>query len=698
MASLTGTKVSDTYQQLLKLTSQGVGADASAKYIEDGLGTDTALSLSTTRVGIGTASPAKLLHVNAADGEQDNTAVAKFVNLESTSGRSKGVDIQAGTDNDDYMLSMDDQSGSTKFRFTGAGRLGIGTGSPSNQLHLESATSTTMLMKNTGNSGSQIDGDANRSSADSTIMGIVGKWNGTTVGDMLIVSGSDTTNKDDGEFVFRTAPSGSLVERLRIKANGEVQFGSSGGTADLYHYGEGKFAINNSAGSASTPTYSFNSDVDTGMYRIGANEMGFATGGSERMRITSTGNVYLGGVTSQVNTSHFQYASTFGDQSYARVGFFNQATGNYATRGMNLQLGQIAGTSHWCAEDTELAIITFLGQANDAGYVGGSIAVKNTTGGNIGRAATGCDMMFSTIDTSGTGAEERMRITSGGDVGINDTSPTSDSGFNGPVLRVKGSTSPSVIARNSSSGGEGLMSTPNEAGLQFAIAGNATASHNYIMFRTGNTNSNYNSTERMRITSDGKTQWGTYTGNGSTIGVSLETYGNGYLYASESTGTSAQYHLYFLNGNGNVGRIETTASQTNYVTSSDYRLKENEVLISDGLTRLNQLKPYRFNFIADADTTVDGFFAHEVAEVVPQAVTGEKDAVDDDGNIVSQGIDQSKLVPLLVKAVQELSAKVEALTARLDDLEPEEPEQEQSPTVKERVNSLEARVNDLENG
>ena len=82
------------------------------------------------QVGINTTSPDKLLHVNAADGEQDNTSVAKFVNLESTSGRSKGVDIQAGTSNDDYMLSMDDQSGSTKFRFTGAGNLGIGTASP----------------------------------------------------------------------------------------------------------------------------------------------------------------------------------------------------------------------------------------------------------------------------------------------------------------------------------------------------------------------------------------------------------------------------------------------------------------------------------------------------------------------------------------------------------------------------------------
>ena len=76
---------------------------------------------------------------------------------------------------------------------------------------------------------------------------------------------------------------------------------------------------------------------------------------------------------------------------------------------------------------------------------------------------------------------------------------------------------------------------------------------------------------------------------------------------------------------------------------------------------MNQLKPYRFNWKKSPDYIVDGFFAHEVQEIVPQAVVGEKDAVDKDGNIERQMIDHSKLVPLLVAAVKELSAKVEAL-------------------------------------
>ena len=110
---------------------------------------------------------------------------------------------------------------------------------------------------------------------------------------------------------------------------------------------------------------------------------------------------------------------------------------------------------------------------------------------------------------------------------------------------------------------------------------------------------------------------------------------------------------------GEVGSIRFGAS-TSYNTTSDYRLKENVVAISDGITRLKTLKPSRFNWKEDASFTVDGFLAHEVT-AVPEAITGTKDEVDSDNNPVYQSIDQSKLVPLLVAAVQELTGKVEAL-------------------------------------
>jgi len=126
--------------------------------------------------------------------------------------------------------------------------------------------------------------------------------------------------------------------------------------------------------------------------------------------------------------------------------------------------------------------------------------------------------------------------------------------------------------------------------------------------------------------------------------------------------TSAQM-VAFLNGAGSVvGSINLTGSATAYATSSDYRLKENVDYSWDATTRLKQLKPARFNFIADdTNTLVDGFLAHEVSSIVPAAISGEKDAVDSDGKPEHQVIDHSKLVPLLVKTIQELEARITAL-------------------------------------
>jgi len=112
-----------------------------------------------------------------------------------------------------------------------------------------------------------------------------------------------------------------------------------------------------------------------------------------------------------------------------------------------------------------------------------------------------------------------------------------------------------------------------------------------------------------------------------------------------------------------VGSIKSTASSTSFNTSSDYRLKENVVDIADGITRVKQLSPKRFNFIINADKTVDGFLAHEAQAVVPEAVTGEKDGEE------MQGIDQAKLVPLLTAALQEAIAKIETLETKVAALE-----------------------------
>ena len=122
-----------------------------------------------------------------------------------------------------------------------------------------------------------------------------------------------------------------------------------------------------------------------------------------------------------------------------------------------------------------------------------------------------------------------------------------------------------------------------------------------------------------------------------------------------ATGSTNRTQIGFLDDNADeVGTIRSNGSSTSYNTSSDYRLKENVAAISDGITRLKTLKPYRFNFKKDPSTTVDGFFAHEVT-AVPEAISGEKDGTE------MQQIDQSKLVPLLTAALQEAVTEIESL-------------------------------------
>ena len=109
------------------------------------------------------------------------------------------------------------------------------------------------------------------------------------------------------------------------------------------------------------------------------------------------------------------------------------------------------------------------------------------------------------------------------------------------------------------------------------------------------------------------------------------------------------------------GSISVAGATAAFNTSSDYRLKENVEYTWDGTTILKQLKPAKFNWKVDPDNTVHGFLAHEAQAVVPDSVIGEKDAVDENGDVDPQQIDQSKLVPLLVKTVQELEVRIKAL-------------------------------------
>jgi hypothetical protein len=220
--------------------------------------------------------------------------------------------------------------------------------------------------------------------------------------------------------------------------------------------------------------------------------------------------------------------------------------------------------------------------------------------------------------------------------------------------------------------------TTGQVGLQIGGGTSSTDWFTYMPASSDDLAFFGNSQERMRIDSSGRVMIATSTPE--TRGITF--YGNGVNGMYVKTTSTTNYWVTRDGqgaGSGNiatiysdtalVGSISVSATTTSYNTSSDYRLKENVTDVTDGITRVKQLEPKRFNFIVDPDTTVDGFLAHEVQEFVPEAVTGTHNEVDDDGNAVMQGIDQSKLVPLLTAALKESIAKIEALEARVTALE-----------------------------
>ena len=213
--------------------------------------------------------------------------------------------------------------------------------------------------------------------------------------------------------------------------------------------------------------------------------------------------------------------------------------------------------------------------------------------------------------------------------------------------------------------------------------------HVFKVAASGTENAAISWTTAMTIANDGILHKGTFSSSGATTGTKFN---NGEMHSSYN-GTAPRKQVYIYNPNGEVGSIESSFTSCNFNTSSDYRLKENVIPMSGSIDRLKQLKPSRFNFIAHPDRVVDGFLAHEAGAVVPECASGTKDAMKDeeyevtpavmDGETVVteavmgtrsvpdyQGIDQSKLVPLLVASLQEAVAKIEALEARVTALEP----------------------------
>jgi hypothetical protein len=178
-----------------------------------------------------------------------------------------------------------------------------------------------------------------------------------------------------------------------------------------------------------------------------------------------------------------------------------------------------------------------------------------------------------------------------------------------------------------------------------------------------------NGTERARITSAGDLLVGTSTDAGNGLSMRPAASSGCFQLFFNRPGTSDSGNvLAFLDNGALVGTINHNNTSTTYATSSDYRLKENVAPMTGALAKVQQLNPVTYNWKVDGSAG-QGFIAHELQAVCPDAVTGEKDAVDEEGNPQYQGVDTSFLVGILTAAIQELKSELDAAKARIEQLE-----------------------------
>ena len=679
----------DAFDNLLIQTSSGEGIRLVDNHatnplsVESNVGLVSKTLLGTTRffvdnssgnVGIGASSPSVLCHIAKGAG----SAILEIQRTDSnTSGAIGAIQFNA---NDDHAVSAvvaigdGDNEGShltfnttsaasansyytsttERMRITSAGNVGIGTSSPSNLLELDAGSGTNAGMTirmGTGNSGANDSFIGFENSAGSEI--IRTRYDNPltsyvvssdTSGDILTVTRSGNVGIGTSSPTQKLDISGG---HLRLDDARRIRFG--GGTAAI-------------EGSGSS------------------NILSLITNNTERMRINSSGKVGIG--------------TTNPTSAYAQPSLHIHATGNGA------ELHLTDGATGATATDG-MSIFQY----------GLDSYIVNREAGDIRSYING---------------SERMRIDSSGNVGIGTSSPVQKLNVSGASGSARFS-----LERSSSNTTGGVGSIQWNALDGHAVAGivaygdgNDEGAH--IAFNTTSAASSsdvYASTsERMRIGSSGGVAIGTSTigtaqgltidgssasdrllkiqdsdtdVNASNIMVALD-------FSNDDNCDNARY-IQFEDSNGSIGSISVNgASAVSYNTTSDYRLKENVTYNWDATTRLKQLKPARFNWIADpTDTLIDGFLAHEVSDIVPESIAGEKDATEEVANAVLnangkviakgisednwiagkedetypsdstweathtanvyQGIDQSKLVPLLVKTIQELEARITAL-------------------------------------
>jgi hypothetical protein len=428
-------------------------------------------------------------------------------------------------------------------------------------------------------------------------------------------------------------------------ASGGLYLGAAG-TGDPYYYGYVRWNQ-----SATTLDIAAQDGSGAGGLRFLTN--GGSTSPTERVRIDVSGRVGIG--TATVDERLHVVGNIKGvDSSGQGVQIINtttpyiQALGTSTINDLQIKAKTIqfeTGTTYSTSQRVQI-------DSSGRLLVGTSTSVNNALDAGLQVVGTGADAYFS-ITRYDSIASAPAGIILG----------RSKSGTKGTNTAVADGDFLGIIEFTGADGGSSFRSAASVAAyVDGAVTGGGAADMPGRLVFSTTADGASSPTERMRITNAGNMLVGTSTSRGR---ITSEPAAGDWGLGVNDVNASTQSFAAFRYSGTLIGSITGNNTATAYNTSSDYRLKENVVPLTGAIDRVNQLQVHRFNFIADPDKTVDGFIAHEAQAVVPECVTGTKDEVDVDGNPIYQGIDQSKLVPLLTAALQEALAEIESLKTRL---------------------------------